>query len=64
MVNLFNYLRYSKNKRVYKKIARQYKTTLRSVYGLAHGRKAKSTKDYEILKELTKQQIIEGVIHK
>lgn len=64
MKNLYKYLRFSENKKLYKEIARQYKSSVRHVYGLAHGKKAKSIKDYEILKELSKQQIIEGVIHK
>lgn len=62
MVDLYNYVFFSRNKKHYREIAREFKTTTRRVYMLAYGKKAKSYKDYEILKELAKREIIEGVI--
>ena len=62
MVKLFKYLFFSENKKHYKEIARELKSSRRNVYNLAHGKKAKNYKDYEILRELSKREIIEGVM--
>lgn len=62
MIDLFKYLFFSENKKHYRKIARQFKSTRRNVYKLAHGKKAMDYKDYEILKELVELNIIERVI--
>ena len=62
MVKLFKYLFFSENKKHYKEIARQLKSSKRNVYNLAHGKKAKNYKDYEILRELSKREIIAGVM--
>ena len=62
MVKLFKYLFFSENKKHYKEIARQLKSSRRNVYNLAHGKKAKNYKDYEILRELSKREIIAGVM--
>ena len=61
MIVFFKYLFISENKKLYKEIAHQFKSSKRNVYKLAHGKKAKNYKDYSILKELSKRQIIEGV---
>ena len=62
MVKLFKYLFFSENKKHYKEIARQLKSSKRNVYNLAYGKKAKNYKDYEILRELSKREIITGVM--
>lgn len=62
MVKLFKYLFFSENKKHYKEIARELKSSRRNVYNLAHGKKAKNYKDYEILRELSKREIIAGVM--
>lgn len=62
MIDLFKYLFLSENKKLYRGIARQFKTTRRNVYKLAHGKKARNYNDYEILRELTTHEIIEGVM--
>lgn len=62
MVLLLKYVFFSKNKEIYRAISRETSTNLRRVYMLAHGRKAKNNKDYEVLKNLKKHNIIEGVV--
>ena len=62
MFDLLRYLFLSGNKAVYRSIARQHQTSSIRVYRLAHGKKAKSNKDYRILKSLQKEEIIEGVL--
>ena len=62
MVYLIKYVFNSKNKEVYRLIANEHKTTARRVYMLAHGKKAKSNKDYNIQKSLKEHNIIEGVV--
>ena len=64
MINLFKYVFFSENKETYRSIARAFGTGTRRVYLLAHGKKAKSNKDYQILKVLQKEEIIEGVSHR
>lgn len=62
MVDLFRYVFFSNNRRHYREVASEFNTTTRKVYKLAHGKKAKNYKDYKILRELAKREIIEGVI--
>lgn len=62
MFDLFKFLFFSENKAVYRSIAREYQTGALRVYRLAHGKRARSNKDYQILKSLRKQDIIEGVL--
>lgn len=61
MFKLLRYLFFSGNKAVYRSIARDFQTNSFRVYRLAHGKKAKNNKDYQILKSLQKEEIIEGV---
>lgn len=61
MIVFYRYT-FSKNRKLYKEIACNFKSTSRNVYKLAHGKKAKNYKDYAILRELSKHEIIEGVI--
>lgn len=63
MVGLYKYLFKSENKDIYRSIANQYKSSPLRVYKLAHGKKAKSNKDYQILKRLCEEKIIEGVLN-
>ncbi|MDD2246911.1 MULTISPECIES: hypothetical protein [Proteiniphilum] len=63
MVGLYKYLFKSENKDIYRSIARQYQSNPLRVYKLAHGKKAKCNKDYQILKQLRKEEIIEGVLN-
>ncbi len=63
MFGLFKYLFFSENKAVYRSIAREFQARSFRVYQLAHGKRAKNNKDYQILKSLRKQGIIEGVLH-
>jgi len=63
MVGLYKYLFKSGNKGIYRSIANQYGSNPLRVYKLAHGKKAKSNKDYQILKRLCKEEIIEGVLN-
>lgn len=62
MVKLVKSMFFSENKKHYKEIARELKSSRRNVYNLAHGKKAKNYKDYEILRELSKREIIEGIM--
>ncbi len=62
MVKLIKYILFSENKELYRKIAKEHSTTSRKVYLLAHGKRAKSNKDYKILKSLKENNIIEGVV--
>ncbi|WP_313382283.1 hypothetical protein [Proteiniphilum saccharofermentans] len=61
MFDLVKFLFFSENKTVYRSIAREYGTTPLRVYRLAHGKRAANNRDYQILKILQKQDIIEGV---
>ena len=61
MFKLLRYLFFSGNKAVYRSIAREFQTNSFRVYRFAHGKKAKNNKDYQILKSLEKEEIIEGV---
>ena len=62
MLYLFKYLFLSENKAVYRHIAQQHKVSALLVYRLAHGKKARNNKEYMVLKNLRKAEIIEGVV--
>ncbi|WP_298653792.1 hypothetical protein [uncultured Proteiniphilum sp.] len=62
MLGFLRYMFFSGNKAVYRSIAREFQTSSFRVYRLAHGKRAKTNKDYQILKHLQKQEIIEGVL--
>lgn len=62
MILLFKYLFLSGNKPIYQAIARNMNVRELRVYRLAHGKKAKNNKDYQILKELHKEGVIEGLL--
>lgn len=61
MFSLFRYLFLSKNKIVYRSIACECQTNSLRVYRLAHGKRAKCNKDYQVLQKLRKQEIIKGM---
>lgn len=63
MIDLFKYLFLSENKGVYRSIAKEVGVQPVRVYRLAHGKKAKNYKDYQILKCLKETEIIEGLSH-
>ena len=61
---MFGWLKYqlfSDNKAIYRSIARQCGSSAVHVYNLAHGKKAKSTRDYKIPKRLHAENIIFGI---
>ncbi len=62
MFKLLKYLLFSGNKAAYRSIAREFQTNSFRVYRLAHGKRAKSNKDYKILRSLEREEIIEGVL--
>ncbi len=62
MLHWFKYYLFSGNKGVYRTIANEFGTGPVRVYSLAHGRKAKSNRDYQILKRLQRSGIIDGII--
>lgn len=51
---------FSRHKSVYKEIAKTYKCSAFYVYSIAHGRKAHSHKDYQIIHTLIEKKIITG----
>lgn len=59
MRGLFAYF-WSKNKNTYLEIAAQHKCRAIRVYQLAHGRKAKCDKDYDIIQSLVEKGIVSG----
>lgn len=61
MFDFIKFLFFSENKATYRSIAAKHQVGTLRVYRLAHGKKAKRNKDYQILKSLQKQDIIEGI---
>lgn len=59
MANRFTYL-ISKNKKAYIEIAKAENVSPVRVYLLAHGRKAKSDKDFRIIASLVERGIVSG----
>jgi len=59
MTNLFTYF-VSKNKKIYSEIARIEGASSFHVYYLAHGRKAKSDKDFRIIDCLVQKGLVSG----
>lgn len=51
---------FSKNKRTYKEIAKQFRCSVFKVYALAHGKRAKSNMDYDIIQTLIDKGIVSG----
>jgi hypothetical protein len=49
---------FSRNKEIYRAIAREYHTSLFHVYRLAHGKRGRSNRDYYIVKKLKEQGVI------
>ena len=61
MVDFIKFSLSSRNKGLYRSLATSIGTSTRRVYKLAHGKKAKSCKDYEILKKLQEHGVIAGI---
>lgn len=59
MKRLFSYL-LSKNKSIYLEIAKRHNSSPINVYALAHGKKARSNKDYDIIQSLIDKGIVSG----
>lgn len=59
----FRYIFLSTNKETYRSIARKLKTNPLQVHRLAHGKIARTNKDYQILKQLKEHDIIESLLH-
>lgn len=59
MKRLFSYL-LSKNKGTYSEIAKLHNSSAINVYALAHGKKARSNKDYDIIQSLIDKGIVAG----
>jgi Mor family transcriptional regulator len=59
MRNMLNYL-FSRNKETYREIAKRYQCSVFKVYSLAHGKKARSNKDYGIIQSLIDKGIVSG----
>jgi DNA-binding CsgD family transcriptional regulator len=51
---------FSKNKRTYKEIAKQFGCSALKVYALARGKRAKSDRDYDIIQLLIDKEIVAG----
>ncbi|MEA4918546.1 hypothetical protein SDC9_194834 [bioreactor metagenome] len=62
MFDFIKFLFFSENKAVYRAIARENHVGAFRVYRLAHGKRARTNKDYQILKRLRREEIIEGVL--
>ncbi len=60
MLSYYKYY-FSVNKELYISIAHKYGVRPFHVYQLAHGKKAKSRKEWDILRELKEHNIIGGV---
>lgn len=58
MWSILKYFFLSRNREVYRAIAREYRTSALHVYRLAHGKRGRSNKDYYIVKKLKEQGII------
>ena len=62
MIKFFRFLFFSKNKATYFSLAFTSKTTARRVYNLAHGKRARNSTDYKILRQLKERGIIERIV--
>jgi hypothetical protein len=49
---------FSRNREIYRAIAREYGTSAVHVYRLAHGRRGRSNRDYYIIKKLKEKGIL------
>ena len=63
MFYVFRYYFTSRNKKVYRAISREFGTSVRHVYCLAHGRRTKNNMDYYIVKRLKEEGIISSTIY-
>ncbi|MBB4037036.1 hypothetical protein GGR21_002950 [Dysgonomonas hofstadii] len=59
MANFFTYF-VSRNKKIYSEIAREEKCNSFHVYYLAHGKKAKSDRDFRIISTLIQKGLVQG----
>lgn len=59
MKRLFSYF-LSKNRSLYLEIAKQHNSSPINVYALAHGKKARSNKDYDIIQSLIDRGVVAG----
>lgn len=50
----------SKNKRTYTAIAKKYGCSALRVCALAHGKKAKTNQDYDVIQNLIDEKIVSG----
>lgn len=63
MIAAVRFYLFSRNKAVYREIAREFNTSLQHVYKLAHGKRTKSKQDYYIVKRLKEEGIISSTIY-
>lgn len=59
MKTILSYL-FSKNKETYTEIARQNSCSVFRVCSIAHGKRAKTNKDYDIIQSLLEKGIVSG----
>jgi len=59
MIKIFSYL-LSKHKRIYKEIAKKTETRSLQVYLLAHGKAAKSDKEFRAMRFLVNEGLVSG----
>lgn len=63
MISAFRFYFLSHNKSIYRAIAREFQTSVRHVYKLAHGKRSKNNLDYYIVKRLKEEGIISSTIY-
>lgn len=54
---------FSRNREIYRAIAREYDTSTVHVYRLAHGRRSRSNRDYYIVKKLKEQGVLTATFY-
>lgn len=62
MVSTLKCYLFSRNREIYRLVAREYNTSAVHVYRLAHGKKSKGNRDYYILKRLKEHGVIDSTL--
>ena len=63
MISAFKFYFFSRNKQIYRSIARDFGTSVRHVYKLAHGRRTKNNLDYYIVKKLKEEGVVSSTVY-
>ena len=63
MLAVLKFYFFSRNREIYRAIAREYDASAVHVYRLAHGRRGRSNKDYYIIKKLKEKGLLTATFY-